>query len=130
VSTSLTRRRRRQLQPWVAGRAEGGPLREVGTHFFFALQELFGACCVGRVRAQVDFADGPGGSRSEVAAQGLMVLGEAAGALAGLEVKLSLRTDSSASVGDVYELEVVRVTRRAFHLSVPLLCAPGRVRRM
>lgn len=91
-------------QAWVAGRAEGGALREVGTHFFFGLMELFGACCVGRVCAQVRYADGPTGSRAEAEAAGKLLLGEQAGILSGLEIDLSLRTDWSA--GDVYELEV------------------------
>lgn len=91
-------------QAWVAGRAEGGALREVGTHFFFGIMELFGACCVGRVCAQVRYADGPTGSRAEAAAAGKLLLGEQAGRLSGLAIDLSVRTDSSA--GDVYELEV------------------------
>ena len=31
---------------WVAGRRQGGPLREVGTHWIFGIQELFGTYCV------------------------------------------------------------------------------------
>ena len=42
-----------QQVAWCAGRAEGGPLREVGTHFLFGLQELFGSTCVKRVMAKV-----------------------------------------------------------------------------
>ena len=120
-----------QVQPWVAGRAEGGILREVrkgqaqhcgsnaslfcradgsmvfqvGTHFFFGLMELFGERCVKRVRADVRFADGPGGDRGEVAATGTLQLGAEAGAVAGLEIALDVRTDSKA--GDIYELELV-----------------------
>ena len=44
-----------QRQPWVAGRAQGGALREVGTHFFAAIHELFGRGCVTRVKADVRY---------------------------------------------------------------------------
>jgi predicted dehydrogenase len=57
------------------------------------------------VRADVSFADGPGGDGAEVAATGTMLLGAEAGALAGLEIALDVRTDSKA--GDIYELELV-----------------------
>ena len=67
--------------------------------------ELFGERCVKRVRADVRFADGPGGERAEVTAVGTLELGAEAGSLAGLEIALDVRTDSKA--GDVYEMEVV-----------------------
>jgi len=77
-----------QVQPWVAGRAEGGILREVGTHFFFGLMELFGERCVGCVRTDVSYPppniDGSGGGGAEVAARGTLRLGRAAGELAGV----------------------------------------------
>ena len=38
---------------WLAGREQGGPLREVGSHFVFGTQELFGA--VGEVTADVRY---------------------------------------------------------------------------
>ena len=67
--------------------------------------ELFGDACVARVCAQVKYADGPAGTQAETAADGKLLLGERAGGLAGLEIDLSVRTDSTT--GDVYELEVV-----------------------
>ena len=39
---------------WLAGREQGGPLREVGTHFLFGVQELFGP--IDRVGAEIDFS--------------------------------------------------------------------------
>ena len=38
---------------WLESREQGGPLREVGTHFLFGVQELFGG--VDRVAAEVAF---------------------------------------------------------------------------
>lgn len=38
---------------WLEGREQGGPLREVGTHFLFGVQELFGG--VDRVAAAVEY---------------------------------------------------------------------------
>ncbi|AGB14944.1 putative dehydrogenase [Halovivax ruber XH-70] len=38
---------------WLAGREQGGPLREVGSHFVFGTQELFGA--IGDVTADVRY---------------------------------------------------------------------------
>ena len=42
---------------WLAGREQGGPLREVGSHFVFGTRELFGA--VAEVTADVRYT-GPG----------------------------------------------------------------------
>jgi predicted dehydrogenase len=38
---------------WLTGREQGGPLREVGTHFLFGVQEIFGP--IDRVSAAVDY---------------------------------------------------------------------------
>ena len=57
-----------QTKPWCAGRAQGGLLREVGTHFLFGLCELFGHGAA-RVRAAVNYPDGAGGERAEVAVE-------------------------------------------------------------
>ena len=51
-----------QTVEWCAGRAQGGPLREVGTHQLFALCELFG--CGTRVRATVTYPDGATGTHA------------------------------------------------------------------
>lgn len=39
---------------WLRSQAQGGPLREVGTHFIFAVQELFGG--IDRVAADVEYS--------------------------------------------------------------------------
>lgn len=38
---------------WLAGREQGGPLREVGTHFLFGVQEMFGP--IETVNAEVSY---------------------------------------------------------------------------
>ena len=92
-----------QTVPWCAGRSQGGPLREVGTHFLFGLLELFGHGAARRVRATVRYPDGPGGSGAEAAVEGEV---ELAG---GPAIALSVRTDGSglaADGADHYELGV------------------------
>ena len=61
-----------QTQPWCANRLEGGPLREVGTHFFFGLFELFGSQSVRRVKADVVWPDGEAGCLAESEVKGLI----------------------------------------------------------
>lgn len=62
-----------QTQLWCAQRAQGGALREVGTHFLFGLMELFGHECVERVRCTVHYpADDE--KAAEVAAEGTLLL--------------------------------------------------------
>lgn len=90
-----------QRVPWCAGRAEGGPLREVGTHFLFGLQEIFGARCVRRVRATVTY---PADRRlCESGAEGELELD-------GLVLALRVTTDGSATEesggDDRYELRL------------------------
>lgn len=38
---------------WLEGREQGGPLREVGTHYLFGVQEIFGG--IDRVNAEVEY---------------------------------------------------------------------------
>ena len=83
-----------QTVPWCAGRAQGGPLREVGTHFFFGLCELFGHGKARRVRAKVSYPGGPSGSKAEEAVEGEI---EMAG---GLTLALSVRTDGTGLASD------------------------------
>ena len=92
-----------QLVPWCAGRAEGGPLREVGTHFVAALFELFGPRCVRSVSAEVSWPDGEGGEGAEGAVRGVVVLES------GVSIELSVSTDGEAEglAEDRYELELV-----------------------
>ena len=63
-----------QQQPWCAGRLDGGPLREVGTHFVAGIMEIFGYDAVVRVQARIEYPDGPGGSLSESSVQGVIEL--------------------------------------------------------
>lgn len=92
-----------QVQPWCAARAEGGPLREVGTHFLAALLELFGPASVARVRCAISYPDGPDGTKAESACDGHLEL------TSGLRVSLSVRTDGTglaADGEDHYQLEL------------------------
>jgi predicted dehydrogenase len=92
-----------QEQPWCAKRAEGGPLREVGTHFVAALLELFGAESVARVRCALSYPDGADGVACETMCNGTLELTN------GLAVSLSVLTDGSglaADGEDHYELEL------------------------
>jgi predicted dehydrogenase len=58
---------------WLRGREQGGPLREVGTHFLFAIQEFHGP--TRRVCVDVGYA-GPGECEDDAA--GYFVTGEGA----------------------------------------------------
>lgn len=82
-----------QVQPWCARRQQGGALREVGTHWFFALMELFGHRCVRRVRSTVVYPPGDGDA-AEVSAEGELELSS------GLAVRLSLRCDGGGLAAD------------------------------
>ena len=93
-----------QTVAWCASRAQGGPLREVGTHFMFAMCELFGHGAVTRVRATVSYPDGADGVAAETSVEGdLEVQG-------GLRLSLSISTDGSGLCAgdgrDHYELGV------------------------
>ena len=90
-----------QRASWCAGRTEGGPCREVGTHFFFALHDLFGHGCVRRVRASTTYADRTDASlMAETAVDGVLELAN------GLRIALSVSTDGSVSGpdADLYSL--------------------------
>jgi predicted dehydrogenase len=87
-----------QVQPWCAGRAEGGPLREVGTHYFFGLHEIFGHGCIKRVNVTCEFPDGVDGTAAETSAVGTIEMHD------GFQIKLDVRTSEPR---DLYELEVV-----------------------
>lgn len=92
-----------QVAGWVAGRSEGGPLREVGTHFIFGILELFGPKSVARVRCEVSFPGPPAEAAAETRAEGVIELAT------GLPISLSVLTDGTgraADGGDHYVLEV------------------------
>eukprot|EP00937_MAST-01D_sp_MAST-1D-sp2_P005198 g5198.t1 len=108
-----------QRQPWVAGRAEGGALREVGTHFFIGLHELFGYGCVTRVRAACVYpsagagaapaagskgAGAPAEEPAEESCVGELQVAMPGGALA--TFALDVQAAKAGAGGDVYELEV------------------------
>ena len=86
-----------QKVDWCARRAQGGALREVGTHFLFGINDLWGHGCVEAVRCEVEYADGADGALAETAADGAMRL------RGGLEVAVSLELGLER---DAYELEV------------------------
>ena len=65
-------------------------MREVGTHFFAGLHEIFGQGCVRRVKTEVVYPDGPDGTLAECAVTGTLELAT------GVELKLSVLTDESA----------------------------------
>ena len=58
-----------QNVPWLAKKVQGGPLREVGTHFFFLLHELFGD--VEKILSIVDYPDS---ESSEIRTNGIIKL--------------------------------------------------------
>ena len=90
-----------QQVAWCAGRTDGGPLREVGTHFLAAIHELWGSECVRRVRAAVEYGDGE--TKAETSVDGTIEL------WSGVPILLSVTTDGSISgtSADSYELELV-----------------------
>ncbi|CAK0849739.1 unnamed protein product, partial [Prorocentrum cordatum] len=77
---------------------------EVGTHFLFALHELLGHGCVGRVRANVQYPDGSAGARAEESVDGLLEV-VPQGAPAPVCFQLSVKTRECAR-RDLYELRV------------------------
>ena len=92
-----------QQVAWCAGRADGGPLRECGTHYLAAVNELFGVGSVKRVRATVTYPDGPDGSMAESGVEGELTLSD------GLIVTVSVKTDGTglaADGDDHYNLEL------------------------
>lgn len=100
-----------QRQKWVAERAEGGALREVGTHFLFGIHELFGHGAVRRVSAKVSYPDGPGGILAEESVDGVLELAPGSfDTVEPVQIAVSVRTtgqrDLLASGRDLYELEV------------------------
>ena len=101
--------RKWQQQEWCAGRSQGGPLREVGTHFLFAVEELFGPLSIKSIENVTEFSiDDP--LASETTAKGKLYIenpgiGKKEDLL--LNIELDVTTDGSrapASGGDLYEL--------------------------
>jgi predicted dehydrogenase len=109
-----------QTQPWCAGRHEGGPLREVGTHFFSALLEFAGAHkqakrvpVTARVRATVVYPESSScqvnGNESlpcETRAHGVIELTGGDLPPSGLAIDFSVETGAPK---DLYELVISSV---------------------
>jgi predicted dehydrogenase len=98
-----------QTQPWCAGRAQGGPLREVGTHFLFGILEVFGRGSVQRGRAVVEYPDGDDGVAAESRVDGAVEVA-VPGRSEPLVITITVRTDGSdihPDGRDRYELELV-----------------------
>ena len=89
-----------QTQPWCAEREQGGPLREVGTHFITAVMEVFGYGCVQWVKADVTYPDGPEGVQGESMVCGLIKLSN------GIELAVDVQCGLPALRDDIYELEL------------------------
>jgi predicted dehydrogenase len=110
-----------QTQPWCAGRDEGGPLREVGTHFFSALLEFAGAHkeetkrvpVTARIRATVVYPESSSGQVNEneslpceTRAHGVIELAGGDLPPSGLAIDFSVETDAPK---DLYELTISSV---------------------
>ena len=91
-----------QKQPWVAKRVQGGALREVGTHYFFGLLEVFGHGAIRRVKTEVVYpSSGDGdGDEAEVSCTGVLEME------GGLQVHLDVQTKCNHLSSDVYEMQV------------------------
>lgn len=89
---------------WLAGREQGGFVREVLSHFVYLTDRLVGPLTP--VRTSVDYSDGPDGVGSEVAAQGLLRAGD-------VPVHVSAMADLAGP--EVYEW-VIWGSRRSFLL--------------
>jgi len=94
-----------QMQPWCAKRAEGGALKEVGTHFVFGLLEVLGERAVQRVRAEVVYPDGPEGEAAEQSIHGELEL--RTGGVLALDMRCGVPQHELPDGEDVYELELI-----------------------
>lgn len=91
-----------QTQPWCAGRAQGGPLLEVGTHWIFGLLEIIGhdKKLVGNT-CKIEYPDGPEGTLCESKCTGVL---EFEGGLT-VEVHVEGASEEAQKTGkDIYEL--------------------------
>ncbi len=90
-----------QVQPWVAGRQQGGPLLEVGTHWIFGLLEIVGHENIKEVACASIYPDGPSGTQCESQCSGHIELKN------GTKVEIDVRTTSEDAINankDIYEL--------------------------
>lgn len=81
-----------QQNSWIAGREQGGPLRETGPHMFFKVLRAFGP--VARVHARMEFPADP--AASETGAYGVLEL--ASGQLVTVKVLTGVRRPNEMSL--------------------------------
>jgi predicted dehydrogenase len=93
-----------QMQPWVAQRAQGGPLLEVGSHLFFGLLEVTDYVSIETVTCEVVYPDGENGSLCESSVRGVLTL--ATGISVSLEVD-TCSAEAKAQGSDIYELTAI-----------------------
>nr|WP_042182144.1 Gfo/Idh/MocA family oxidoreductase [Kibdelosporangium sp. MJ126-NF4]CEL14565.1 Myo-inositol 2-dehydrogenase [Kibdelosporangium sp. MJ126-NF4] len=89
---------------WLAGRDQGGFVREVLSHFVYLTDRIAGPLTA--VETSVDYSDGPDGTGSEVAARGLLRAGD---------VPVHVSAMSGLAGPELYEW-VIWGTRRSFML--------------
>ncbi|MBE1462271.1 Gfo/Idh/MocA family protein [Kibdelosporangium phytohabitans] len=89
---------------WLAGREQGGFVREVLSHFIYLTDRIVGP--LEAVETSVDYSDGPDGTGSEVAARGLLRAG-------GVPVHVSAVSDLAGP--ERYEW-IIWGTRRSYML--------------
>jgi predicted dehydrogenase len=91
-----------QVQPWVAGRQQGGPLLEVGTHWIFGLLEIVGHDNIHAVSCKSTYPDGSSGTQCESQCVGHIEL------KSGVRVAVDVQTTSLEAISaqkDIYELQ-------------------------
>lgn len=93
--------RKWQVQPWVAGRQQGGPLLEVGTHWIFGLLEIVGHDNIAKVACEAIYPDGPTGTLCESSCDGFIELTN--GKQVAVDVKGTSEEAENAGK-DIYEL--------------------------
>lgn len=99
-----------QVQPWVAGRQQGGPLLEVGTHWIFGLLEIVGHENIQSVACEAVYPDGPTGTHCESHCEGSIALTN------GKHVTVNVQTTSEEATTagkDIYELHAYGKTGKS-----------------
>lgn len=95
-----------QKQPWVAERAEGGPLLEVGTHWIFGILELFGHNNYISSSSTIEYPDGPNGALCESFCTGSLLFQLESQSIT---INLDVQTTNQEAIDlgkDIYELIV------------------------
>ncbi len=102
-----------QVQPWVNGRRQGGPLLEVGTHWIFGLLEIVGHDSVKSVVCTTAYPDGPEGELCESECRGYIELNS--GVKVDVEV-VSCSEEAKQRGKDIYELHATGTEGRSIVL--------------